>query len=107
MRTVQSLVGSAGRTWCFVKHQTISINDETGALIVNDVFQVCLKAAFSPDKNRLDGCVGVFVPERPAGPVKYVEMETTPSRLHISALTCFVEKWSGREIRYDENSCPD
>lgn len=62
----------------FVKHQTISINDETGALIVNDVFQGYLKAAFSPDKNRLDGCVGVFVPERPAGPVKYVEMETLP-----------------------------
>lgn len=59
----------------FAKGQTFSISAE-GELVVNGASQGFLHALFLPDKNRLDGYVGVFKTTKPTEAVKVLEMET-------------------------------
>lgn len=58
----------------FIKGGKVEFTDATGELFVDGVSKGFLKALFLPDKNRLDGYVGVFTPARPQT-VKVLEME--------------------------------
>lgn len=57
----------------FAKNGTFSIGSD-GALTVNGAPKGFLQAVFLPDKNRLEGYVGVFVPAKPKR-VVVLEME--------------------------------
>ncbi|MDP1619944.1 MAG: hypothetical protein Q8M12_03020, partial [bacterium] len=57
----------------YMKKQTVEIA-ATGELFVGGVSKGYLAAVFLPDKNRLDGYVGIFKPTRPEM-VKVLEME--------------------------------
>lgn len=59
----------------FLKKQRFSINTQ-GELVVNGASQGFLHTVFMPDKNRMDGYVGVFKPNPPTNSVKVLEMET-------------------------------
>lgn len=59
----------------FARKQTFSISPD-GELTVNGVSQGYVHALFLPDKNRLEGYVGVFKPVKPTEAVKVLEMET-------------------------------
>lgn len=58
----------------FMKGGSFSISSE-GELTVNGETKGYLSIAFLADKNRIQGYVGVFVPQKPVGAPKIVEME--------------------------------
>lgn len=58
----------------FAQKKNFSISHD-GELVVDGVSQGFVHAVFLPDKNRIDGYVGVFKPTRPDGQVKVLEME--------------------------------
>ena len=58
----------------YIQNKTVEIVD--GELFIDGVTNGFLKVAFLADKNRIDGFVGIFVPDRPEDEVKEVEMES-------------------------------
>ncbi len=58
----------------FIKGGKVDISSE-GELRVNDEPKGYLKIVFLADKNRIQGYVGVFVPQKPVGAAKVIEME--------------------------------
>lgn len=59
----------------FARKQALSISND-GELVIDGTSQGYVHAIFLPDKNQLDGYVGVFRPTRPTKPVQVIEIET-------------------------------